>query len=113
MKESISFAEALKIIKLKNKTGKQHPFDISFRTLQRNSKKGGKLTNYKGVVLLANEKQEDQEAKIYDNILLQDRQKRNPEHWKNRTLNIKLEDGQIRKIHVRLIVGINGKNIVY
>jgi hypothetical protein len=33
-------------------------------------------------------------------------------HFQNRTRNIELENGDIRKIHLRLIDSINGKKVL-
>ena len=46
MNETISLNEALEIIDRQDKLGGAIPFDLTFRSLQRNSKTGGKLYTY-------------------------------------------------------------------
>lgn len=42
-----------------------------------------------------------------------DKVKKDPHHWENATRNILLQNGQIRKIHIRLIIEFNGKKVCY
>ena len=39
--------------------------------------------------------------------------KRNPRHYENRTRNLELQNGETKKIHIRLITSINGKKTHY
>lgn len=40
--------------------------------------------------------------------------RRNPNHWDNKTRNIKvLPQGDIKKIHINHIIEFNGKKVVY
>lgn len=38
---------------------------------------------------------------------------RNPQHRENKTKNLRLANGQIRKIHIRFITHFNGQKILY
>jgi hypothetical protein len=38
---------------------------------------------------------------------------RNPHHRENKTKNLRLANGQIRKIHLRFITHFNGVNVIY
>lgn len=38
---------------------------------------------------------------------------KNPNHWDNQTRNIRLANGQIRKIHIKFIKSFNNLQIVY
>lgn len=40
-------------------------------------------------------------------------QSRNPNHKENKTKNLRLANGQIRKIHIRFITHFNNINVVY
>jgi hypothetical protein len=40
-------------------------------------------------------------------------QNRNPHHRENKTKNLRLANGQIRKIHLRFITHYNGVNVIY
>jgi len=114
MKNEISLTDALSIINRKAKDGSAFPFDVSVRTLNRNSKTGGKLKVYNNVKLLINENSKNQTgAKLLDNVLVAQTVKRNPNHWSNRTRNIVLATGEIRKLRFRLIIDINNQKVVY
>jgi hypothetical protein len=111
MEETISLKDGLAIIDRVDKEGNAIPFDISFRSLNRNSKSGGKLYEYKGARKLRRSKSDA------PNLLAvaqsKTRIKRNPNHFQNRTRNLELQNKDIRKIHIRLIISINGKKVVY
>lgn len=38
---------------------------------------------------------------------------KNPNHWENRTRNIKLENGEIKKINILFVDSFNGKKVVF
>ena len=38
---------------------------------------------------------------------------KNPNHWQNKTRNLKLSDGTIKKICILFIVAFNGKEVIY
>lgn len=115
MNNTISLKEALAIIDLKDKDGYPVPFNISFRTLQRNSKTGGRLVSLDGATFLT---RLPKQRKIYNKQLIEDlqtpeRSTKNPNHYLNRTRNIKKENGEIAKVHIRLIISVNNKKVVY
>ena len=39
--------------------------------------------------------------------------KKDPRHWVNATRNILLENGKIRKVHIRLIIEFNNQKVCY
>jgi len=39
--------------------------------------------------------------------------KKDPRHWVNATRNILLENGEIRKVHIRLIIEFNNQKVCY
>lgn len=113
MVNKISFKEAMLLIDKLDKNGNPFPFDIKFRTLQRNSKTGGRLIEYKGV------KKYKPKPFYSNNDILKSQvqsgmnQNKTPNHYKNRTRNLELQNGEKRKIHIRLIDSINGKKMHY
>ncbi len=111
MKEEISLTKALEIIKAVDATGRNIPFDISFRTLQRNSKTGGVLYEYKQVVRF--QKKYTKNPNFLKIVQSTEKRKRNPHHFANRTINVELQNGDIRTIHIRLIIMVNGKKVIY
>ena len=47
------------------------------------------------------------------NVPVKDSVKKNPNHWVNSTRNILLPNGQIRKVHIRLIIEFNHQKVCY
>jgi hypothetical protein len=115
MSDTISLIEALKLIDLKDANGNALPFNISFRTLQRNSKTGGRLVQLDSAKLLtpATKRKSISEKLIIQNLQEEPRFKKNPKHYENRTRNLVKANGEIVKVHIRLIVSINNHNVVY
>ncbi len=46
-------------------------------------------------------------------VIITDASAKNPNHWDNKTRNIRLQNGQIRKIHIRFIKSFNQAQILY
>lgn len=113
--ENIYQKDVLKQMKTLDENGKAVPFSIKFRTFNKFSKKGGKLKVYEEARLVTKEKQE----RITDvNSLrtLQPRvikERKNPHHFANKTRNLKLPNGEIKKFRIRFIVEFNGKKMNY
>jgi len=102
----IFLADALKEMK---KPGSR--FSLAVREYNRQTKTGGKLKRYSNVELV--------QAKAFDTDPVKKLQRapvgfrKDPKHWKNRTRNIRLADGRIKKINILLITEFNGKKVVY
>ena len=76
------------------------PFTITVRTYNRQNRFGGKLCIYHGATLM----QQPRNKKNFE---------KNPNHWENKTRNIKLHNGTIKKICILFIVAFNGKEVIY
>jgi len=114
MNDTIGLKEALHIIEQKDSDGFPIPFKISFRTLQRNSKTGGRLVTYIGATILTSvPKQRKSNKQIIEDLQKPERANKKPNHSANRTRNIQKANGEIAKIHIRLIDSINNKKVVY
>lgn len=113
MKNEISFSEVIAIIDRVDKVGNAVPFDIAFRTLQRNSKTGGRLVTYKQVKKARSKKGVPTKASLLASVQSPTGLKKKPNHFKNRTRNLQLQNGEIKKIHIRLIDSVNGKKMHY
>lgn len=96
--------------------GKAPVFSISYRTLNKNSKTGGRLVTYEKAKLAQKELGGDPTSfealrtvpKPRTNI------KRNPNHFVNKTRNlVVLPENKVRKIHINNIIEFNGKKVVY
>lgn len=108
--ERIFLKDALKTIGLRDKDGKPYPFDIAYRTFNKQTKKGGKMMRLKGVKLLpeANKSENNISVEsIFDN-----RPSKNPNHFQNRTRNIELPNNSIKTVRIDFITEINGKQVL-
>lgn len=115
MKQQISLKEALQVIDLKDAEGKPLPFNISFRTLQRQSKTGGGLRTINGAAILTPLPKQTTTTQSQKVKFLQtpNKTRRNPNHFANRTRNIQKPNGEIAKVRIRLIESINNQKVVY
>ena len=111
MEQTISLKDAIAIIDAVDVKGNALPFDITFRTLQRNSKTGGKLYTYNQVK--KHRKVKSDNPNYLKQAQSPERKKRNPNHFLNRTRNLELQNGDIKTIHIRLIITVNGLKVIY
>ena len=74
------------------------PVDLVFRTFNESAKSGGRLVEYKGCEFLP----------ISQKKLLK---QKDPLHAYNRTRNVKLQTGDIKKVHLDFITSINNIQI--
>lgn len=115
--ETIYLNEVLEIIRTPNKEGRAVTFDISFRTFNRNSKTGGKLKYFENAKLVMKEKGIDPNS-VYALQHFKPSEKKkvvkkNPNHYDQKTRNIRLENGEVKKLHYMFIETFNGKNVLY
>ena len=113
MNETIFLKDALEIIDRQDKEGRSIPFDLTFRSLQRNSKTGGKLYTYDQVKKYRKKKYVHSKTAMINAVQSGGAVKKSPNHFENRTRNLELQNGEIKKIHIRLMISINGQTIIY
>ena len=101
----LTLKNALKIFSMKDGKGMYLPFDIEYRTFNEQTKKGGKLKQYSRVKYLP-------EA-IQNPNAHQNNQLRSTNHFENRTRNIELTTGEIRKVRIDFIISINNIKVIY
>lgn len=77
-------------------------FHLKVRQYNRQTKQGGKVKIYENATLL----QQSKEQKLKKRAT-------NPNHWENRTRNIKLPNDSIEKIHILFIIEFNGQKVIY
>lgn len=111
--ETIYLNEVLEIMRTPNSEGRAVKFDIEVRTLNKNSKTGGKLNVYENAKLVMKEKPKDPLAHLKFKPSETKKVKKNPQHFPNKTRNIRLESGEIKKIHINYIISFNGKKVIY
>lgn len=83
------------------------PFPIKVRSFSVQNKTGGSLNHYPNATLLQAPKKKGIKR------LKMETPFKNPNHWENRTRNIKLENGEIKKINILFIIEFNGCKVVY
>ncbi|AOR28919.1 hypothetical protein FORMB_18890 [Formosa sp. Hel1_33_131] len=113
MKNRFDFKSAVAIIDRVDHEGNAIPFDVTFRTYQKFSKTGGKHLEYNQVKKLRSKKSTPSMASMLVALQSPTGVKRNPRHYENRTRNLELQNGETKKIHIRLITSINGKKTHY
>lgn len=111
---NIFLRDVLERMRTLDENGRAVQFSISFRTLNRQSKTGGRLITYpeaKLVIKEENKKADSNHALRY--FKKQVKVRRRPNHWDNKTRNIKLPNGEIKKVLINHIITFNGLKVVY
>ena len=114
--DTIYLSDVLEKIKTLDANGKAVTFSLKARTLNRNSRTGGKLVEYPKAKLVMPE--ENPNADSVESLRTKRKSlsgiRRNPDHFGNKTRNIKLlPGGEIKKIHIRYIIEFNGQKVIY
>jgi hypothetical protein len=101
-------------MKTLNAKGEAPLFSIKFRTYNKFSKTGGALKHYPAAKLVMKE-----ESKNHNSIeSLRSKPKpvvnrKNPNHFENKTRNLSLPTGEKRKINIRYIIEFNNQKVIY
>lgn len=112
-KEKISLKAGLEIMNKKDDRGILIPFDMTYRTFNATSKKGGKLKSYIGAKLLLEKNPNGIHKDTIENILIPIKKSKNANHFDNRTRNIELDDRSVITIRIDFIISINNQEIIY
>lgn len=104
--------DALKLMNERLVNGHFKPFNISFRTYNSQNNTGGRLRVIEGARILPN-KNTNKKKLTLENVITEDKTNRPPNHWTNRTRNIELPDGSVRKLRIDFIISINNKKVIY
>jgi hypothetical protein len=110
---TISIKEALILMAKKDDLGRLIPFDLTYRTYNSTSKKGGKLKTYFSSKLLLESNPNKENKDTIDNIMDAVKAVKNAQHFENRTRNIELSDGSVSKVIIDFMISINNKKIIY
>lgn len=105
--------QVLEEIKKTDAKGDAISFDIEFRTYNRNNKMGGVLKRYEKAKLLIGKKLKGKPFVDSEYFYRQQRVRKNPNHFDNRTRNIELTGGQIKKINILFITKFNNHEVIY
>jgi len=109
----ISLKEGLALMSKKDDLGRLVPFDMTYRTFNSTSKQGGKLKSYLKAKLLIEANPNAVFKDNLQNILNSKIERKEANHFKNRTRNIELSTGEVAKIRIDFIITINNKKIIY
>jgi len=105
MQKAIFLSQVLTEMKKLDANKNPISFSISVRTYNNQNKSGGKLITFENAVLM-------QAPKTPGKIRLsQARAFKNPNHFDNRTRNVKTDQG-IKKINILFIIKFNGADVV-
>lgn len=107
MEKTIFLSDVLSEMRKIDDKNKPVPFSIKVRSFSVQNKKGGEIKNYPYATLLQAPKQKGTKR------LAMNADFKNPNHYENRTRNIKLNDQKIKKINILFIDEFNGKKVVY
>lgn len=113
MVKHIFLRQVLEQMKKTNEKGEAIPFDIELRTFNRNNKMGGVLKKYEGAKLLIGKKLKGKPFIDAEYFYREQRVRKNPNHFENRTRNIELAGGQIKKLNILFITKFNNHEVIY
>lgn len=113
MVKHIFLRQVLAEIKKVDANGEAIPFSIEFRTYNRNNKMGGILKKHEGAKLLIAKKLKGKTFNPMDHTFREQRLRKNPNHFENRTRNIELKSGHIRKVNILFITKFNDQEVIY
>lgn len=117
MEETMYLNEVLREMRTPNDEGRAVKFSIAVRTLNKFSKTGGKMNRYESAKLVMQEKTDGPDS-VYalQNFKPGEKReinKKSPRHFENKTRNIRLDNGEVKKIHILHIMEFNGKKVIY
>ena len=107
MEKTLFLSEILTEMKKLDNQKNPVPFSIKVRTFNLQNKSGGNIRYYPEAVLMQAPKTKGIK-RLADVTPF-----KNPNHGENRTRNIKLPDGSIKKINILFIIEFNGKKVVF
>lgn len=88
-------------------------FSIEVRTFNSQNKEGGRLVKYTDASLLVKPAKKKKAFNPMEHLYRVERDRKNPNHWSNRTRNIQTKSGQIKKLKILYITKFNGLEVVY
>jgi hypothetical protein len=113
MVKRIFLRQVLEEMKKTDANGNAVPFDIEFRTFNKNNKMGGVLKKYDRAKLLIGKKLKGKPFIDAEHFYRPVRVRKNPNHWDNKTRNIELQSGFIKKVNIRFITKFNNLEVIY
>ena len=112
--EFIQLKDALAIME-STVEGRPMQFDLTVISFDDKRKTGGELMEFKKVSL--NDVKFDYKQTVPEQFRREQPVRislsKNPKHRENKTKNLRLANGQIRKIHIRFITQFNSMQVIY
>lgn len=102
-------SEALQEMEQTDRHGRPVPFDLTVVTANRGKKTGGELLELKGCTLA----RLDPRTPAIVKQAATPGAKKTPRHYQNATRNLLLPNGEVRKVHIRLIILFNQQPVRY
>ena len=106
--------EALETMDSLDASGKPVRFQLKFVTANRTTGEGGDIIELKDATKCSVRTRDGREIfpqRSFSSAA--ERPGKNPNHYANATRNIRLPNGQKRKLHIRLIIEFNHQKVVY
>lgn len=103
--------EIIKEMHRKDEDGKPVPFSLTFVTADKNKRTGGEVVDIAAAILTWGDDKAMRKA-LNEESVSADKKEKKPNHWKHRTRNLLLPNGQIRKVHLSLITKFNGYDVI-
>lgn len=113
MNNIVFLRQVVNQIKKLDSNGLPMPANIECRSFNTNNKSGGTYYSYTGIKLLVGKKLQGREFKAHEHFFREYRERKNPNHWQNATLNFETTSGRIVKIKLRYIIKFNGLEVAY
>lgn len=107
MEKTMFLSEVLTEMKKLDARKNPVPFTIKVRGFSVQNKSGGTLYTYERAVLLQPPKQKGAKRLAMDTPM------KDANHYENRTRNLKLSSGEIKKINILFIEEFNGRKVIY
>lgn len=95
-----------------DRQGKPIPFSVRVVEYNRQTKQGGRIVNYEGVTLTSADRKRRDDPPAVAEADGGNSTKKSPNHYRNKTRNLVLRNGEVRKIHIRLITRFNGHTVI-
>ena len=109
----IKLTEALAIFNRRDQFGKPVPFDVTVRQFSGISKSGGQLRTYQNATYLPSANPDKEKEITLENLLDPVVAAKDPQHFKNRTRNLQLDNSDCRKIPIDFIISVNDQKVIY
>lgn len=89
----------------------EKPFSITYVKCDQSRKEGGDIMKLENVMLSHNKNKAVEMG--FDSVMPVTEWTKKPSHYEHATRNVILQNGMMRKFHIRLLLTYNGKKVFY